>query len=178
MPGANYGATYAVFETAAWQSGRNIADKNMANPTGMLLVGCVMLDYLKLHPHSYCSLGLFGEQRCLYSSNQRPGYHIRCHEQYHQLISTVSSMVSVLEAELSPKVLSSHPLPHSTPSETPYHLGQCGLQNKLAFASTQKRQRSEKSGLFLLNQKSINVACLNLPNLQCCAHILRNSSLF
>lgn len=69
MPGANYGATYAVFETAAWQSGKNIANKNMAIPTGMLLAGCVMLDYLKLYPRSYCSLGLFAEQRCLYSSH-------------------------------------------------------------------------------------------------------------
>lgn len=52
VPGANYGATYAVFETAAWQSGKNIADKNMASPTGMLLEGCVMLDYFKLHSYA------------------------------------------------------------------------------------------------------------------------------
>lgn len=52
MPGASYGATYAVFETAAWQSGKNIVNKNMACPTGMLLAGCVMLDYFKLHSYA------------------------------------------------------------------------------------------------------------------------------
>lgn len=49
MPGATYGATYAVFETAAWQSGKDIANKKMASSIGMLLAGCVMLDYFKLH---------------------------------------------------------------------------------------------------------------------------------
>uniref|UniRef100_A0A671FDK6 Isopropylmalate dehydrogenase-like domain-containing protein n=1 Tax=Rhinolophus ferrumequinum TaxID=59479 RepID=A0A671FDK6_RHIFE len=49
VPCACYGPTYAMFETAAKQSGRDIANKNMANPTAMLLASCIMLDYLKLH---------------------------------------------------------------------------------------------------------------------------------
>ncbi|KAF3821939.1 hypothetical protein GH733_007313 [Mirounga leonina] len=52
VPGANYGHTYAVFETASRQSGRNLANKNMANPTAMLLASCIMLDYLKLHSYA------------------------------------------------------------------------------------------------------------------------------
>nr|XP_014696947.1 isocitrate dehydrogenase [NAD] subunit gamma, mitochondrial-like [Equus asinus] len=52
VPGANYGHIYAVFETASKQSGKNIANKNMANPTAMLLSSCIMLDYLKLHSYA------------------------------------------------------------------------------------------------------------------------------
>ncbi|XP_007515947.2 isocitrate dehydrogenase [NAD] subunit gamma, mitochondrial-like [Erinaceus europaeus] len=52
VPSANYGHKYAVFETAARQSGKKIANKNMANPTAMLLASCIMLDYLKLHSHA------------------------------------------------------------------------------------------------------------------------------
>ena len=54
VPGANYGPTYAVFETASRQSGRNLANKNMANPIAMLLASCIMLDYLKLHSYATC----------------------------------------------------------------------------------------------------------------------------
>ncbi|XP_045870527.1 isocitrate dehydrogenase [NAD] subunit gamma, mitochondrial-like [Meles meles] len=52
VPGANYGPVCAVFETASRQSGRNVANKNMANPTAMLLASCLMLDYLKLHSYA------------------------------------------------------------------------------------------------------------------------------
>ncbi|XP_019312082.2 isocitrate dehydrogenase [NAD] subunit gamma, mitochondrial-like [Panthera pardus] len=52
VPGANYGHTYAVFETASRQSGKNLANKNMANPTAMLLASCILLDYLKLHSYA------------------------------------------------------------------------------------------------------------------------------
>uniref|UniRef100_A0A7N5KAD5 Isopropylmalate dehydrogenase-like domain-containing protein n=1 Tax=Ailuropoda melanoleuca TaxID=9646 RepID=A0A7N5KAD5_AILME len=54
VPGANYGPAYAVFETASRQSGRNLANKNMANPIAMLLASCIMLDYLKLHSYATC----------------------------------------------------------------------------------------------------------------------------
>ncbi|XP_054441972.1 isocitrate dehydrogenase [NAD] subunit gamma, mitochondrial-like [Pteronotus mesoamericanus] len=52
VPGANYGTTHAVFETAARQSVKSIANKNVANPTAVLLAGCIMLDYLQLHSYS------------------------------------------------------------------------------------------------------------------------------
>ncbi|XP_012580550.1 PREDICTED: isocitrate dehydrogenase [NAD] subunit gamma, mitochondrial-like [Condylura cristata] len=52
VPGATYGHLYAVFETAARQSGKNIANKNIANPTAMLLASCIMLDYLKLQTYA------------------------------------------------------------------------------------------------------------------------------
>ncbi|XP_011360893.2 isocitrate dehydrogenase [NAD] subunit gamma, mitochondrial-like [Pteropus vampyrus] len=52
VPGANYGSKHAVFETAARQSGKNIANKNIANPTAMLLASCIMLDYLKLYSYA------------------------------------------------------------------------------------------------------------------------------
>ncbi|KAG7471852.1 hypothetical protein MATL_G00102310 [Megalops atlanticus] len=49
VPGANYGRDYAVFETATRNTGKSIADRNIANPTAMLLASCLMLDHLKLH---------------------------------------------------------------------------------------------------------------------------------
>uniref|UniRef100_A0A8D2B9E5 Isopropylmalate dehydrogenase-like domain-containing protein n=1 Tax=Sciurus vulgaris TaxID=55149 RepID=A0A8D2B9E5_SCIVU len=52
VPGANYGHLYAIFETASRQTDRNLAHKNMANPTAMLLASCIMLDYLKLHSYA------------------------------------------------------------------------------------------------------------------------------
>ncbi|XP_048346128.1 isocitrate dehydrogenase [NAD] subunit gamma, mitochondrial isoform X2 [Sphaerodactylus townsendi] len=54
VPGANYGRDYAVFETATRNTGKSIANKNIANPTAMLLASCMMLDHLKLH--SYASM--------------------------------------------------------------------------------------------------------------------------
>ncbi|XP_019506897.1 PREDICTED: isocitrate dehydrogenase [NAD] subunit gamma, mitochondrial-like [Hipposideros armiger] len=48
VPGASYGPIYAVFEAAAKQYDRDIVNKNMANPTAMLLASCILLDYLKL----------------------------------------------------------------------------------------------------------------------------------
>lgn len=54
VPGANYGRDYAVFETATRNTGKSITNKNVANPTAMLLASCMMLDHLKLH--SYASV--------------------------------------------------------------------------------------------------------------------------
>ncbi|XP_056395099.1 isocitrate dehydrogenase [NAD] subunit gamma, mitochondrial isoform X1 [Hyla sarda] len=51
VPGANYGDVYAVFETATRNTGKSIANKNIANPTAMLLASCMMLDHLKLHSY-------------------------------------------------------------------------------------------------------------------------------
>uniref|UniRef100_A0A3Q3MGT4 Isocitrate dehydrogenase [NAD] subunit, mitochondrial n=1 Tax=Labrus bergylta TaxID=56723 RepID=A0A3Q3MGT4_9LABR len=47
VPGANFGRDYAVFETATRNTGKSIADRNIANPTAMLLASCMMLDHLK-----------------------------------------------------------------------------------------------------------------------------------
>ncbi|KAM9429521.1 isocitrate dehydrogenase [NAD] subunit gamma, mitochondrial-like isoform 2-T3 [Salvelinus alpinus] len=52
VPGANYGRDYAVFETATRNTGKSIADRNIANPTAMLLASCMMLDHLKLHDYA------------------------------------------------------------------------------------------------------------------------------
>ncbi|KAJ8397008.1 hypothetical protein AAFF_G00010620 [Aldrovandia affinis] len=52
VPGANYGRNYAVFETATRNTGKSIADRNIANPTAMLLASCLMLDHLKLHDYA------------------------------------------------------------------------------------------------------------------------------
>ncbi|XP_051865059.1 isocitrate dehydrogenase [NAD] subunit gamma, mitochondrial isoform X1 [Pristis pectinata] len=53
-PGANYGKDYAVFETGTRNTGKSISNKNIANPTAMLLASCLMLDHLGLH--SFASL--------------------------------------------------------------------------------------------------------------------------
>ncbi|XP_025106370.1 isocitrate dehydrogenase [NAD] subunit gamma, mitochondrial-like isoform X2 [Pomacea canaliculata] len=52
VPGMNIGDCYAVFETGTRNSGRSVKGKNIANPTGMLLAGCDMLDYLGNHRHA------------------------------------------------------------------------------------------------------------------------------
>uniref|UniRef100_A0A8C1SE80 Isocitrate dehydrogenase [NAD] subunit, mitochondrial n=1 Tax=Cyprinus carpio TaxID=7962 RepID=A0A8C1SE80_CYPCA len=52
VPGANYGRDYAVFETATRNTGKSIANRNIANPTAMLLASCLMLDHLKLHDYA------------------------------------------------------------------------------------------------------------------------------
>ncbi|XP_061842672.1 isocitrate dehydrogenase [NAD] subunit gamma, mitochondrial [Nerophis lumbriciformis] len=49
VPGANYGRDYAVFETATRNTGKSIANRNIANPTALLLASCMMLDHLKLY---------------------------------------------------------------------------------------------------------------------------------
>ncbi|XP_026971441.1 LOW QUALITY PROTEIN: isocitrate dehydrogenase [NAD] subunit gamma, mitochondrial-like [Sagmatias obliquidens] len=49
VPSANYGHIYAVFEMASRQSGKTITNKNVANPTAVLLASCIILDYLKFH---------------------------------------------------------------------------------------------------------------------------------
>jgi isocitrate dehydrogenase (NAD+) len=48
VPGANLGTEYAVFE-AVHGSAPDIAGKNLANPTAMLLSAVMMLDHLKEH---------------------------------------------------------------------------------------------------------------------------------
>uniref|UniRef100_A0AC11CJQ2 Isocitrate dehydrogenase (NAD(+)) 3 non-catalytic subunit gamma n=1 Tax=Ovis aries TaxID=9940 RepID=A0AC11CJQ2_SHEEP len=52
VAGANYGHVYAVFETATRNTGKSIANKNIANPTATLLASCMMLDHLKLHSYA------------------------------------------------------------------------------------------------------------------------------
>ncbi|XP_068009096.1 LOW QUALITY PROTEIN: isocitrate dehydrogenase [NAD] subunit gamma, mitochondrial [Melanerpes formicivorus] len=52
VPGANYGHDYAVFETATRNTGKSIANRNIANPTAALLAACMMLDHLSLHNHA------------------------------------------------------------------------------------------------------------------------------
>jgi len=52
VPGANYGRDYAVFETATRNTGKSIANRNIANPTAMLLASCMMLDHLKLYDYA------------------------------------------------------------------------------------------------------------------------------
>ncbi|KAL5013767.1 hypothetical protein ScPMuIL_008037 [Solemya velum] len=51
VPGHNIGSDYAVFETGTRNSGRSMKGKNIANPTGMLLASCDMLDYLGHSKH-------------------------------------------------------------------------------------------------------------------------------
>ena len=48
VPGANMGETCAVFE-AVHGSAPDIADKNLANPTALLLSGLMMLDHIGEH---------------------------------------------------------------------------------------------------------------------------------
>lgn len=52
VPGANYGKDYAVFENGTRNTGKSIANKNIANPTATLLASCLMLDHLKLHAYA------------------------------------------------------------------------------------------------------------------------------
>nr|XP_060148553.1 isocitrate dehydrogenase [NAD] subunit gamma, mitochondrial isoform X1 [Globicephala melas] len=52
VAGANYGHVYAVFETATRNTGKSIANRNIANPTATLLASCMMLDHLKLHSYA------------------------------------------------------------------------------------------------------------------------------
>ncbi|OWF42799.1 isocitrate dehydrogenase [NAD] subunit gamma, mitochondrial-like isoform X2 [Mizuhopecten yessoensis] len=52
VPGVNIGRDYAVFEMGTRSSGRSLKGKNVANPTGMLLASCDMLDYLGHRKHA------------------------------------------------------------------------------------------------------------------------------
>lgn len=52
VSGMNVGDDYAIFETGTRNSGRSIQGKNVANPTGMLLASCDMLDYLGHNHHA------------------------------------------------------------------------------------------------------------------------------
>lgn len=52
VPGMNIGEDYAVFEMGTRSLGKNLKGKNVANPVGMLLASCDMLDYLQHHRHA------------------------------------------------------------------------------------------------------------------------------
>ncbi|KAJ8046425.1 Isocitrate dehydrogenase [NAD] subunit gamma, mitochondrial [Holothuria leucospilota] len=52
VPGKNVGEDYAVFETATRNTGKNIAGKNMANPSAMFLASALMLDHIGLQQHA------------------------------------------------------------------------------------------------------------------------------
>uniref|UniRef100_A0A3P8RKX3 Isocitrate dehydrogenase [NAD] subunit, mitochondrial n=1 Tax=Amphiprion percula TaxID=161767 RepID=A0A3P8RKX3_AMPPE len=58
VPGANYGRDYAVFETATRNTGKSIADKNIANPTAMLLADKIILHtFVHFHlKHNFATL--------------------------------------------------------------------------------------------------------------------------
>uniref|UniRef100_H3AHE6 Isopropylmalate dehydrogenase-like domain-containing protein n=2 Tax=Latimeria chalumnae TaxID=7897 RepID=H3AHE6_LATCH len=53
VPGANYGHKYSLFEAGARHSGKSIANRNLANPTAMLLASCLMLDHLELKEYAW-----------------------------------------------------------------------------------------------------------------------------
>lgn len=48
VPGANIGEDVAIFESVHG-SAPDIAGKNIANPTAMILSSCLMLDYMNEH---------------------------------------------------------------------------------------------------------------------------------
>ncbi|XP_052782096.1 isocitrate dehydrogenase [NAD] subunit gamma, mitochondrial-like isoform X2 [Mya arenaria] len=52
VPGVNIGRDYAVFEMGTRNTGETLKGKNIANPTGILLAGCDMLDYLGHYRHA------------------------------------------------------------------------------------------------------------------------------
>jgi isocitrate dehydrogenase (NAD+) len=52
ISGANYGPEYAVFEPGCRHTGRELAGKNIANPTATLLSGILMLRHLQLSEHA------------------------------------------------------------------------------------------------------------------------------
>ncbi|XP_033647735.1 isocitrate dehydrogenase [NAD] subunit gamma, mitochondrial-like isoform X1 [Asterias rubens] len=52
VPGQNIGEDFAVFETATRNTGKTIAGKNVANPSAMLLAGCLLLRHLGLNQHA------------------------------------------------------------------------------------------------------------------------------
>ncbi|XP_060571651.1 isocitrate dehydrogenase [NAD] subunit gamma, mitochondrial-like [Ruditapes philippinarum] len=50
--GVNVGEEYAVFEMGTRNTGLSLKGKNIANPTGLLLASCDMLDYLGHYRHA------------------------------------------------------------------------------------------------------------------------------
>ncbi|RXM32014.1 Isocitrate dehydrogenase [NAD] subunit gamma, mitochondrial [Acipenser ruthenus] len=52
VAGANYGTKCAIFESGTRNTGKSLVNKDIANPTAMLLASCLMLDYLGLKEHS------------------------------------------------------------------------------------------------------------------------------
>ncbi|XP_041036708.1 isocitrate dehydrogenase [NAD] subunit gamma, mitochondrial-like [Carcharodon carcharias] len=52
VPGASYSHRCAVFQTAIRNTAPGLAGRNAANPTAMLLAGCLLLDHLRLGGHA------------------------------------------------------------------------------------------------------------------------------
>ncbi|XP_064607113.1 isocitrate dehydrogenase [NAD] subunit gamma, mitochondrial-like isoform X2 [Liolophura sinensis] len=52
VAGMNIGKEYAVFEAGTRNTGKSIKGKNVANPTGMLMAGCDLLNYLGHNKHA------------------------------------------------------------------------------------------------------------------------------
>ncbi|XP_067870030.1 isocitrate dehydrogenase [NAD] subunit gamma, mitochondrial-like [Heterodontus francisci] len=52
VPGASFSHKCAVFQTAIRNTALGLANKNVVNPTAMLLASCLMLDHLRLHDHA------------------------------------------------------------------------------------------------------------------------------
>ena len=52
FPGANIGDHGAIFEQGARHAATRIAGQNIANPTGTILAGVMLLRYLKLGAHA------------------------------------------------------------------------------------------------------------------------------
>lgn len=52
LSGANYGADYAVFETATRNTGKAVAGKNIANPIAMFNASADLLEYLGLEQYA------------------------------------------------------------------------------------------------------------------------------
>lgn len=132
VPGANSGHIYAVFETATRQSGKTRADKNVANPTALLLASCIMLGYLTLHfsatPFELQSWHPWRTKTSKLQTLEARVPHRMSFKISWDHISVASYMVSALEAELSSKFLPvphfTLPLPYSPQSESPASLAE------------------------------------------------------
>eukprot|EP00069_Balaena_mysticetus_P021855 bmy_13856T0 len=70
---------------ASRQSGKTITNKNVVNPTAMLLASCIILDYLKLHSYA-TSIRIAVLASMENKDIQTPdiGGHIGCHSKYHR----------------------------------------------------------------------------------------------
>lgn len=52
IPGSNFGKRAAIFEPGTRHVGLDIAGKNIANPTAMILSSCLMLEYIGLKQYA------------------------------------------------------------------------------------------------------------------------------
>eukprot|EP00794_Sanderia_malayensis_P005729 gene5729-6429_t len=52
VPGKNFGQKYAIFEPGARHTFAQMAGRNIANPVGMLLCSCDLLEHVHLYKHS------------------------------------------------------------------------------------------------------------------------------